>query len=469
MKKLSVFFVVGIAFLLTAATIDLDNLFNYENQSIPVYITKDNTDGNPITDEGATLGRVLFYDKNLSSNNAISCASCHKQEFAFGDTAVVSVGVNGVTGRHSMRLINARFADEVHFFWDERAVDLETQVTMPIQDHAEMGFSGTNGDGDIFDLIAKLDTIDYYNDLFFAAFGDTIITEEKMQFALAQFVRSIQSFDAKYDVGRAQAPNDGAPFANYTTVENQGKDLFLAPPVFNANGQRIGGGLGCAGCHRPPEFDIDPASLNNGIIGVAGDPGSPDLTNTRSPSLRDLANTNGVMNGPLMHTGGFATIQAVIAHYDLMVNSDNPNLDTRLKPGGNVQKLNMTQNEKNALEAFLLTLSGTDVYTNEKWSDPFEANGDITVIGGSLALEDQFVSIDVHVYPNPADDVLNVVIPNMNGRLEIYDINGKQMHYEPSFYNKASMNISNFSKGAYFVVVYDQYDQLVGNTEFIKR
>lgn len=469
MKKLSVFFVVGIAFMLTAATIDLDNLFNYENQSVPVYITKDNTDGNPITDEGATLGRVLFYDKNLSSNNAISCASCHKQEFAFGDTAVVSVGVNGVTGRHSMRLINARFADEVHFFWDERAVDLETQVTMPIQDHVEMGFSGTNGDGDIFDLIAKLDTIDYYNDLFFAAFGDTIITEEKMQFALAQFVRSIQSFDAKYDVGRAQAPNDGAPFVNYTTLENQGKDLFLGPPVFNANGQRIGGGLGCAGCHRPPEFDIDPASLNNGIIGVAGDPGSSDLTNTRSPSLRDLANTSGILNGPLMHTGGFNSIQGVISHYDIMLNSANPNLDPRLQPGGNVQSLNMTQNEKNALEAFLLTLSGTDVYTNEKWSDPFEANGDITVIGGSLALEDQFSSIDVHVYPNPAADVLNVTIPNMTGRIEIYDINGNQMYYEPSFYNKASMNISNFATGAYFVVVYDQYDQLVGNTKFIKR
>jgi len=94
----------------------------------------------------ATLGRVLFYDKQLSANGAIACASCHKQEFAFSDTAQQSVGLNGgLTGRHSMRLVNSRFADEVRFFWDERASSLEDQTTQPIQDHVEMGFSGENG------------------------------------------------------------------------------------------------------------------------------------------------------------------------------------------------------------------------------------------------------------------------------------------------------------------------------------
>ncbi len=96
--------------------IDLNNLANYANQPRPGYINKDNTGGNSITDAKATLGRVLFYDKNLSVDNTISCASCHKQEFAFSDTALVSSGLQGgITGRHSMRLVNTRFAVERNF------------------------------------------------------------------------------------------------------------------------------------------------------------------------------------------------------------------------------------------------------------------------------------------------------------------------------------------------------------------
>lgn len=124
--------------------IDLNNLSNYANQTIPTYITKDNTSGNPITDKGATLGRVLFYDKNLSANNTISCSSCHQQANAFGDTNVASIGVNGTTGRHTMRLINTRFAIENKFFWDQRAATLEFQTTQPIRNHNEMGYSGTS-------------------------------------------------------------------------------------------------------------------------------------------------------------------------------------------------------------------------------------------------------------------------------------------------------------------------------------
>ncbi len=79
---------------------------NYANQTIPRYITRDNTGQNAIQDRTATLGRVLFYDTNLSIDNSLSCASCHKQELAFSDTAVASKGVSGGnTVRHSMRLI----------------------------------------------------------------------------------------------------------------------------------------------------------------------------------------------------------------------------------------------------------------------------------------------------------------------------------------------------------------------------
>jgi cytochrome c peroxidase len=353
------------------SSIDLENLANYANQAVPAYITKNNAQGNIISDKGATLGRVLFYDKKLSSNNTISCSNCHIQANAFGDVAVASQGVNGTTGRHSMRLINVRFANEAKFFWDERAINLEAQTSMPIKDHGEMGFSGQNGDQSFSDLIVKLNAVGYYRELFKFAYGTEEITETKIQTALSQFIRSIQSFDSKYDVGRALAPNDGAQFANFTAQENQGKSLFLTPPTFNASGVRTSGGLGCAGCHRAPEFDIDPNTRNNGIIGNINGIGI-DVTNTRAPSLRDLVKLDGTTNGPMMHTGVITTLQQAIGHYGTInIAPGNNNLDQRLRPGGVGQQLNLTNTEVDAVIAFLRTLSGSDVYTNPKWSNPF--------------------------------------------------------------------------------------------------
>ncbi len=351
--------------------IDLTQLANYANQTIPAYITKSNINGNPVTDKGATLGRVLFYDKNLSSNNTISCSSCHQQNLAFSDAAIASQGVNGTTGRHSMRLINTRFAVESKFFWDERAANLETQTTMPIKDHAEMGYSGANGDAAIATLLTKLSNIGYYKELFKFVYGTEEITENKIQLALAQFIRSIQSFDSKYDAGRALVANDNANFPNFTAQENTGKNLFNTPPIFDATGNRTSGGLGCAGCHKAPEFDIDPNTLSNGIGGSIA--GGADFTNTRAPSLRDLVKLDGTLNTPLMHTGVINTLQAAIGHYGDLTNQavNNPNLDPRLKPNGFGQKLNLNANEVNAVVAFLKTLSGTNVYTDPKWSSPF--------------------------------------------------------------------------------------------------
>ena len=266
--------------LMLTGTIDLENLPNYANQPVPNYINRDNTPrNNPITDQGATLGRVLFYDTNLSANNSVSCASCHQQEFAFGDPLVQSEGLSkGLTGRHSMRLVNARFAEEVRFFWDERATSLEDQTTRPIQDHIEMGFSGEEGDPSLDSLINKLSQIDYYQQLFQVTYGDNTITEARMQSALAQFIRSIQSFDSKYDEGRVMVNNNNTDFPNFTTQENLGKRLFTNPTNRN--------GANCQACHNAPTFDIDSNSRNNGIIGVAGDPTGVDVTNTRAPSLR---------------------------------------------------------------------------------------------------------------------------------------------------------------------------------------
>ena len=354
-------------------TIELDNLPNYVNQTVPNYITKNNSLGNNISNEIATLGRVLFYDVNLSVDNTVSCATCHQQSHGFSDTEVASNGVNGQTVRHSMRLINVLFSDEVKFFWDERAETLEAQTTMPIKDHGEMGFSGENGDLSFEDLLEKLNGIGYYNELFTFAFGNSNITEDRIQQALSQFVRSIQSFDTKYDEGRAQAGNDGIPFSNFTMQENQGKNLFLAPPQFDGNGSRIGGGIGCAGCHTPPEFSIEPNTLNNGIIGVIGSTSDIDINNTKAPTLRELFSVDGSLNGPFMHTGAFVNLQQVMTHYDnIIVPLGNTNIDPKLLPQGNPQQLNLTTEEINSVIAFLRTLSGTDVYTNTKWSNPFE-------------------------------------------------------------------------------------------------
>jgi cytochrome c peroxidase len=270
-----------------------------------------------------------------------------------------------------MRLINSRYAVEAKFFWNERAASLEAQTTMPIVDHLEMGFSGQTGRGNITSLITKLNGIGYYKELFILAYGDATITEARMQTALAQFIRSIQSFDSKYDIGRAQVANDGAPFPNFTAQENAGKNLFLTPPIFNGASERIGGGLGCNACHQAPEFDIDPNSRNNGFIGVIGS-NQTDLTNTRSPSLRDILNAAGVANTPFMHTAVPVTIRQVLNHYNSIAAAPrNTNLDPRLKPNNIGQNLQMTPAETDAMVAFLRTLTGKDVYTNKKWGSPF--------------------------------------------------------------------------------------------------
>jgi len=351
------------------SNINLVQLENYAAQPVPVFITKDNAPNVPISNEKATLGRVLFYDKELSINRTISCASCHQQEFAFSDLAVASKGVDGTTGRHSMRLVNVRFALEPRFFWDERAPSLEHQVTEPIKDHVEMGFSGLNPNSSFNDLVSRLSALDYYRHLFNFVYGDNIINEIRIQESLAHFVRSIQSFDSKYDVGRAQVQGNMINFPNFTSQENMGKMLFTMAPTFSPAGNRISGGLGCQRCHQAPEFDIDPGSRNNGVIQSIS--GQQDLTNTRAPSLRDLFNPSGKLNGPLMHNGSFSTLESAILHYDDLSTNVNAQLDPRLRPAGNPQKLNMTQVEVDAVVAFMRTLTGSAMYSDKKWSDPF--------------------------------------------------------------------------------------------------
>ena len=458
MKKTIALAAVAGSVILMAATIDLNQLDNYAGQTRPAYIQKDNTPGNNLlTDKGATLGRVLFYDKNLSADNSIACGSCHQQRFAFGDTALRSNGINGgLTGRHTMRLVNARFGNEVKFFWDERAASLEAQTTQPIQNHVEMGFSGTNGDLDLDSLIRKLETISYYETLFTFVYGDADITETRIQQALAQFVRSIQSFDAKYDIGRAQVPNDAAPFPNFTQQENMGKNLFLAPPP---------NGAGCQGCHRAPEFDIDPNSLNNNVIGVFDAPGQTDLTNTRAPSLRDLVNPDGTLNGPLMHDGSISTLAALIDHYDhIVLNPANTNLDPRLVgPGGQGQNLQLNQTQKDALIAFLKTLTGSNLYTDPKWSDPFDENGNLTLVPATASVNES-MEVNIRLFPNPTAGWITVDVPAGTYRLEVYDAAGRRLGAQ-TVYPQQTLDLSALPDG---LLVFRITDAGTGET-FVKK
>jgi hypothetical protein len=171
--------------------------------------------------------------------------------------------------------------------------------------------------------------------------------------------------------------------------------LFLGPPDQ--------GGAGCAVCHRPPEFDIDPNSRNNGV--TAAIDGSTDLINTRAPSLRNLAGPTGQLNGPLMHNGSFTIAQA-INHY-AAIPADNPNLDPRLRrPGGGLQVLNLTSQDRLDLEAFLLTLSGNAVYTDQRWSNPFSAAGTITVINGPALTPAQPLNISTRLGVGAGNDAM---------------------------------------------------------------
>ncbi len=355
--------------------IDLGALPNYAKQARPSYIFGDNTplasgpnaQPNPITNTGATLGRLLFYDKRLSRNDTVSCSSCHQQDHAFGDPALASTGVAGMTPRHAMRLVNARFA-EPRFFWDDRAPTLENQASQPLRNAIEMGFSGTNGDPNFSDLIAKLSGLLEYQTLFNAAFGSPGIDETRIQRAIAQFIRSIQSFDSKFDDGLALGAT-GQSFANFTDSEKRGRQLFTNPDT--------NGGANCMFCHFDPTFSNSSASGNDGVITTIA--GGTDLTIISSPTLRDLVGPSGQLNAPLMHNGSFTSIAQVIEHYNA-IPADNPNLSFFLKRNNVPQNLNLTAQQKLDLEAFLRTLSGKALYTDPKWSNPFRADGSITII-----------------------------------------------------------------------------------------
>jgi cytochrome c peroxidase len=317
---------------------------------------------NPTTNDGATLGRVLFYDKNLSINRTIACSSCHNQSQGFSDSSPLSVGfAGGTTRRHSMTLINARYYQRGRFFWDERASTLENQVLQPFQDPTEMGLTAAQ-------ISERVSEQPYYPELFIKAFGDNTVTNDKIARALSQFVRSIVSYQSKYDEGRALVNAPGANFPNFTTSENQGKQLFLRP--------LNNGGAGCFGCHTTEGFiSANPGPQNNGLdANSTTDLGSGETFpqnalfagRFKTSTLRNIE-----LTAPYMHDGRFNTLEEVVEHYNSGI-QNHPTLSAALaNPDGTPVRLNLTTTQKSALVAFMQTLTDHTIATKAKWSNPF--------------------------------------------------------------------------------------------------
>ena len=473
-SKILVLFLLS--FLLISGTIDLDNLFNYSDSNIP-----DNIDSgidsapldNQMDDKIATLGRVLFYDKKLSTNNSVSCASCHKQELAFGLEELQGTGANGMSLRRPMRLLNLRIYKTPFkgLFWDERAGGLEELASQPIKDHIEMGYSGADADAPGFDdLIIQLEGEDYYNELFTLAFGDNSISEEKISKALAQFIRSIESYDSRFDEGFAMVagnPTNGnieLDFPNFTSEENSGKTLFISDAIKDANGARIGGGLGCFHCHSAPSFTYSPESGNNGVITEIE--GSEVLNITKAPSLRDVFGPSGSLNGPLFHNGQATTFDELLDHYN-DISPTTIMLDHRLDDNG--IPLNLTSEERLQLAAFIMTLTGSDIYTDEKWSNPFDVNEEIEIIGGTIsntfAIEN---GNNISIYPNPAKN--HIKIKGVNEHTyqgEIHNMAGQKV-WQGNIHRDKEINVNTFPKGIYSLSLFNDSKMSISTNNFIK-
>ncbi|MDH7444955.1 cytochrome-c peroxidase [Aquimarina sp. 2201CG14-23] len=366
-----------------------ENYFNYANIPLPGYYTTnefpiqfqfqavtayDNTPiDNQITDAGATLGRVLFYDKKLSANGTVSCASCHQAQHGFSDPNVLSEGFNNeLTRRHSMGIVNARFYAGGQFFWDERAETLEDQVLMPFQDEVEMGLT-------LSQLVQIANDQTYYPTLFNDAFGDETITSDRISKALAQFIRSMVSTTSRYDQARTEVTSPVVDFPSFTTQENQGKQLFYAPR------QLTNGVMGnCVGCHQTEAFvgpfpttniPLTTFATTNGLdatsttdLGVNEATGNPnDIGKFKVPSLKNIA-----IRPPYMHDGRFTTLEEVINHYSSGIQNHSNLITPLVNDNGEVGQFNFTQTEKDAIIAFLKTLTDEQMINDEKYSDPFK-------------------------------------------------------------------------------------------------
>ncbi|MGD9634947.1 MAG: cytochrome c peroxidase [Pirellulales bacterium] len=302
----------------------------------------DNTPAdNLLTDAGATLGRVLFYDTRLSHNSSTACASCHHQANGFSDANRFSAGIGGqLTGRHSMALANGNYYVSGAAFWDERAGSLEEQALIPIESPSEMGST-------LGEVVSKLSQTTFYPALFQAAFGSPEVTPERIGKAIAQFERSMVSYQSKYD--SAFAPGSDEPdFASVFSA-----DELAGETIFHGVGR-------CGGCHTT-HAQVGQQATNIGLDATIVDEGAGQ-GRFKTPSLRNVA-----VRGHFMHDGRFATLREVVEFYNSQV-QDTPNLDESLR---NPTQLGLDAQQVQQLVAFLGTLTDDYFLTSDLFSNPF--------------------------------------------------------------------------------------------------
>lgn len=289
-------------------------------------------EGNPYSKEKADLGRILFFDKRLSSDQTISCASCHSVSFACGDSKPVSEGINGAMGtRNSPALVNSAYNQP--FFWDGRAQTLEEQCEGPLANPMEMTTAQDPHEAHK-ECVERVREIAGYQALFENAFDSNEITMEKIAQAISTFERTILSGNSPYD---RYAAGD-------TTALSEKEIRGFA--VFSQSN--------CIICHSG--FNFTGNRFNN--IGIGMDALQPDLgryTITqnekdwgafKTPTLRELE-----YSGPYMHDGSLKTLEEVVDFYD-KGGIKNKNLNPLIHP------LNLSSEDKNDLVLFLKALGG---------------------------------------------------------------------------------------------------------------
>ena len=285
-------------------------------------------DDNPMSEDKITLGKLLYFDKRLSKDGTVACASCHNPFHGFADPGRTSAGVLGkLGGRNSPTVINRLFSAEQ--FWDGRAKTLEEQAAGPMTNPVEMAMAS-------HDVVVSTCTgIKGYAPLFKKAFGDETVDIERIKKAIACYERTVVSGDSPYD--RYQAGDKDA----LSPEAVRGLALF--------NGK-----ANCKTCHTGFNFtDEGYHNLGVGVNGPAPDAGRMDQTKNaadrgkfKTPTLRNIAET-----APYMHDGSEPTLADVIDFYD-RGGVANPNLAGEVKP------LKLTPGEKQDLVAFLFALTG---------------------------------------------------------------------------------------------------------------
>ncbi|AZQ62676.1 cytochrome-c peroxidase [Flammeovirga pectinis] len=320
---------------------------------------------NPLTVKGVELGRMLFYDKQLSRDHTISCGSCHIQEKAFTDGLAKAEGIHGLIGDFSsMSTTNLMWNS--HFFWDGRAASIEEQALDPIENPLEMDLT-------LEEAVDRISIDDKYTNLFKLAFGSSEVTADRIGKAIAQFERTLISSNSKYDQyikGSYQL----------TAEEKLGMDLFLTHPIA---GELRGGN--CGDCHLGVLTSGDPLSFrgfhNNGLDDdttikeglMAVTKNRFDEGKFKAPTLRNIA-----LTAPYMHDGRFSTLEEVLEHYDQHI-KNSYTLDPLISEASNEPifpgdpiKLHLTTTEKEAIITFLHMLTDNDFITNPAFSDPFK-------------------------------------------------------------------------------------------------